>query len=142
MFFEKVETYSIDGTNYIITNAAQVEMWVCKCSIVDIFNFLDHDTMEDARTADTYLSWKKELIKLLKDWDKNYVKHMGAKGTYKEMNELHMNAMKPLSELVESNFNFHNLENMIAKPNNPVPVPDFRRQALEEKFCQKLTGVC
>ena len=31
---------------------------------------------------------------------------------------------------------------MIAKPNNPIPVPEFRRQALEEKFCIKLTGVC
>ena len=142
MFFEKVETYSIDGTNYIITNAAQVEMWVCKCSIVDIFNFLDADTVDMNRSPDSYQSWKKELIKLLKDWDKNYVKHMGNKGTYGEMNNLHMSAMKPLSELIEANMNFHNLEIMIAKPNNPIPIPDFRRLALEEKFCQKLTGVC
>ena len=65
---------------------------------------------------------------------------MGSKGTYAEMNNLHMSAMKPLSELIEANLNFHNLEVMIAKPNNPIPV--FRLMALEEKFCQKLTGVC
>jgi hypothetical protein len=67
---------------------------------------------------------------------------MGSKGTYAEMNTLHMTAMKPLNELIEANLNFHNLEVMIARPNNPIPVPEFRRQALEEKFCQKLTGVC
>ena len=110
-------------------------MWVCKCSIVDIFNFLDADTVDMNRSADSYQSWKKELIKLLKDWDKNYVKHMGNKGQYSEMNNLHMSAMKPLSELIEANLNFHNLEIMIAKPNNPLPIPDFRRLALEEKFC-------
>ena len=78
----------------------------------------------------------------MKEWDKCYVKHMGSKGTYAEMNTLHMSAMKPLSELIEANLNFHNLENMIANKNNNIPVPVFRLQALEEKFCQKLTGVC
>ena len=71
----------------------------------------------------------------MKDWDKNYVKHMGSKGTFGEMNTLHMTAMKPLTELIEANLNFHNLELMISKPNNPTPVPAFRTQALEEKFC-------
>jgi len=60
---------------------------------------------------------------------------MGSKGTYTEMNALHMAAMKPLSELMESNLNFHNLEVMINKQNKDLPVPEFRRQALEEKFC-------
>jgi hypothetical protein len=41
MFFEKVEHISIDGTMYPLTNAAQVELWVCKSSIIDIFNYLD-----------------------------------------------------------------------------------------------------
>lgn len=110
MFFEKVETISIDGVNYIISNAAQVEMWTCKSAIVDIYNFLDDDNIEMNRTADTYQSWKKELIKMLKEWDKFYVKHSGNKGTTGEMNTLHMSAMKPLSELIEANLNFHNLE--------------------------------
>ena len=65
---------------------------------------------------------------------------MGKKGTYEEMNTLHMSAMKPLNELIEANLNFHNLEVMIAKSNNPIP--GFRLDALEEKFCYKMTGVC
>jgi hypothetical protein len=62
------------------------------------------------RTPDTYQGWKKELIKMLKDWDKYYVKHSGSKGCTGEMNTLHMSAMKPLNELIEANLNFHNLE--------------------------------
>lgn len=58
------------------------------------------------------------------------------------MNELHMAAMNPLNELITANENFHNLEVMIAKPGNPIPVPEFRLLALEEKFCEKLTTVC
>ena len=123
MFFEKVETLSIDGTNYIISNAAQVEMWVCKCALVDIYNFLDSGTVEMDRNVDTYLTWRKDLIKLLKDWDKLYVKHSSKKGTYEEMNTLHTTAMKPLYELVEANLNFHNLELMMKNVKNEIPIP-------------------
>ena len=41
------------------------------------------------RSPDTLASWKKEFVKMLKDWDKNYCKHMSKKGTYEEMNTLH-----------------------------------------------------
>jgi hypothetical protein len=94
---------------------------------------------------DTLASWKKEYVKMLKDWDKNYCKHMSKKGTYEEMNTLHMTAAKPLAELIESNKNFHHLELMIEankKKGNQIPVPEFRYRALQEKFCQKLTAVC
>lgn len=50
--------------------------------------------------------------------------------------------MKPLTELIDANLNFHNLETMITKGNNGIPVPDFRYGALEDQFCQKLTRVC
>jgi hypothetical protein len=142
MFFEKVEFISIDGTMYLISNPAQVEMWVCKTSIVDIYNYMDPDTVENDRSVDNYMAWRKELIKLCKDWDKNYCKHMSKKGTYEEMNTLHMAAMKPLVELVEANLNFHNLEKMISNVKNEIPVPQFRYSALEAKFCEKMTGVC
>ena len=142
MFFEKCEHFTIDGTKYDLSNAAQVELWTCKSSITDIYNFLDDDTIDMNRTPDTYQGWKKELIKMLKDWDKYYVKHSGSKGCTGEMNTLHMSAMKPLNELIEANLNFHNLEQMIIKGNNGIAVPDFRKGALEEMFCQKLTKVC
>ena len=79
---------------------------------------------------------------MLKDWDKNYVKHSGSKGTSAEMNTIHMSAMKPLTDLIDANNNFHNLEQMVIKGNNGISVPDFRIDALEVQFCLKLTKVC
>jgi len=78
----------------------------------------------------------------LKEWDKYYVKHSGSKGASGEMNNIHMAAMKPLTDLIGANNNYHNLETMVTKGNNGISVPDFRKAALEEQFCVKLTNVC
>lgn len=87
-------------------------------------------------THETYISWKKELIKMLKEFDKMYLKHI--KNGYIEMNNIHMTAMKPLTNLLESNLNFHYLE-LIEKKKE---VPSFRHEALEEKFAEHFTRVC
>ena len=58
------------------------------------------------RDCNSYAGWKKELIKLLKEWDKNYAKHSSSKGAYKEMAEIHLNGMKPLTQLIDANLNF------------------------------------
>jgi hypothetical protein len=87
-------------------------------------------------THDTYISWKKDLIKLLKEWDKLYMKHI--KSGYLEMNVIHMSAMKPLTDILESNLNLHYLE-LIEKKKD---VPSFRHEALEDKFCGHLTRMC
>mgnify|MGYP001211618623 CR=1 FL=1 len=110
MFFEKCESIQIDGNEYIISNGAMVDMWNCKEAICEIYNYLDDGTMEMNLTFETFTSWKKDLIKFCKEWDKLYVKHI--KGTYPEMNGHHTKAMLPLANLVEANVNFHNLENM------------------------------
>lgn len=54
MFSEKKESVDIDGTNYPISNAAMVEMWNCKESLVEIFNFLDPERVDMERTFETY----------------------------------------------------------------------------------------
>lgn len=54
------------------------------------------------------------------------------------MNQIHMTAMKPITNLLESNLNLHYLE-LIEKKKD---VPSFRHEALEEKFCEHLTRVC
>jgi hypothetical protein len=89
------------------------------------------------RTFENYTTWKKDLIKLLKEWDKVYVKHI--KTSYPEMSAHHAKAMLPLTNLIESNINFHKLELMIAAKED---VPEFRYKALEEEFCKFFTGVC
>lgn len=49
-----------------------------------------------------------------------------------------MAAMKPLTDLLESNLNFHFLEQVEKKKE----VPKFRHEALETKFCEHLTILC
>jgi len=46
MFFEKCESFNIDGKVYEISNGAMVDMWNCKEAIVEIFNFVDPGMME------------------------------------------------------------------------------------------------
>jgi hypothetical protein len=139
MFWERIDTLKkwIDGTEYEFSNAANVDHFNCKTALIDISNHADPSTMESTLTFETFSSWKKDLIKLCKDWDKMYLKHM--KSTYPELNTIHMAAMKPLTLLIDSNANFHKLENMIKEKRE---VPLFRFNALETEFCKYLTGVC
>ena len=67
--------------------------------------------MDMELSAETMGAWKKDLIKFCKEWDKLYVKH--AKAVYPEINAIHVAAMKPLTQLIEANSNFHKLEIMI-----------------------------
>lgn len=115
-------------------------MYNCKNALVEIYNFLDEGTMEMTCTFETFGSWKKELVKFCKEWDKLYVKHI--KAVYPEMNGHHMQAMKPLTQLIDANLNFTYLENMERNKKEYPDVPYFRHAALEEEFCKYLTGVC
>ncbi len=97
----------IDGVSYDISNPTQVELWNCKQAIYEIVNEIDLGRM-DMLEQTNYLSWRKELVSKLKDYDKLYLKHI--KGGHVEMNTIHMTAMKPLTNLLESNLNFYYLE--------------------------------
>jgi hypothetical protein len=90
---------------------------------------MEPDMMNMSLTPDSYTSWKKELIKFLKDFDKLYVKHI--KSGFVEMSAIHQKAMQPLVELMNSNYNFHALEQMEKKHSD---LPSFRKEALSEKF--------
>jgi hypothetical protein len=144
MFFEKLQdtppTFSIDGVKYEFTTGSMTEIWNCKEALTNIYNYCEPDTIEMNRDFSNYMGWKKDLVKALKEWDKVYAKHSSSKGSYKEMAEVHSKAMKPLSEMIEANHNFQNLERMIAAPKSEVP--EFRSIALEEQFCEKMTTCC
>jgi hypothetical protein len=142
MFFEKTDPekpVKIDGNDYYISGAAQNDMWGCKEALTEFYNFLDDGAMEMNLTFETYTSWKKDLIKVLKEWDKLYVKHI--KGAYPEMSGLHAKAMLPLTNLVQSNLEFHYLEDMMKNKKEYPEVPKFRYEALEEQFSKFMTGV-
>lgn len=137
MYFEKKEFVIIDGNRYDLSNAVLVDTFNCKSAMVDIYNYLDGETVEMNRTPENLATWKKEFIKILKEWDKAYVKHI--KISYPEMSAHHAKAMLPLTQLIESNLNFYKLEKMIE---NKEVIPEFRYEALEEEFCKFFTGVC
>ena len=65
----------IDGTRYPITSASEKDMWNCKQALTDIYDYRDPEAMNMDLDKDTMNSWKKELVKKLKEWDKSYVKH-------------------------------------------------------------------
>jgi len=136
MFFEKVEKKFIDGTTYEISNGSQVEMWNCKTAINDIFVALDPGMFEMYITVENYTTYKKELIQKLKAFDKLYTKHI--KSAYVEMSAIHTQAMKPLSDVLESNRNLHFFEELMKKKD----LPKFRYEALEEKFIGHMTKIC
>lgn len=98
--------------------------------------------MEDMKcTLENYLNWRKEIIAHIKEFDKLYLKHIKSPAGYNLMNNIHMKAMKPLTDIFESNLNFHYLEEIIAK-NPKIPVPKFRYEALETKFAEHLDILC
>ena len=115
MFWHKVESLKviIDGVIYEFSTAANGECFNQKEALFMLNNYVDPGTMEMDFTFDNFIPLKKELIKMCKDWDKQYMKH--AKSIWPEINEIHMKAMKPLNQLIEANANFHLLEKMIAE---------------------------
>ena len=139
MYFEKVETITIDGKLYEIAMNSKVECYNCREHMNEIIMATEDDAFASNCAFDTYTSWKKDFIKFLKEWDKAYVKHMSKKGAYDDMAKIHEEAMRPLTDLITANLNFHRLELMIKEKKE---VPAFRHSALEEEFCKFLTGIC
>jgi len=62
--------------------------------------------------VDSYISWRKDTVKTLKEWDKMYVNH--EKKTNKELGAIQAEAFIPLTDLWEANNNYFNIKKMIA----------------------------
>lgn len=98
--------------------------------------------METTLTQDTLNTWRKDLIKVLKEFDKFYVQHIKPSTKSKtyshdEMSSYHKTAMLPLVELMDSNWNLKKHENMMKKDKS---LPNFRFGALEERFVIDFTA--
>lgn len=137
MFFKNAEEIRIDGHTYPITMAAKNDHMNCKLKICQEFPMtLGHDLIDNLE-VDNYVGWRKDCVKLLKEWDKIYLKHQ--KTANPDIVNIHNAAFKPLFELWEANLNFHNINQMIDQGKE---VPVFRFEALEEQFVQKMTKIC
>ena len=70
MIFDKIPSdapnYVIDGVKYDFTSSAAVDTFKYKGFLVEVYNYLDPQTMEMECTFENYTGWKKELIKVLK----------------------------------------------------------------------------
>lgn len=127
IFFPREDTVTIDGKTYEIANAIKVDTWNSKSLVVnEVFEaFRSVDGMEE----DNYLELKKKLIVQLKAFEKQYMKHV--KKTHPDVNVIISSAINPLLDLLESNYNFYKLEELIRKKHD---IPVFRYNALEDRF--------
>lgn len=115
-------------------------MYHCREILVEVYTELDPKEKEEKCTVDNYITWKKDISKLLKRWDQAYVKH--AKSTYIEMNKIHTAAMLPLENLMIANTQHWRLELLLADKNTAGDIPVFRALALEKQFSDHFSKVC
>jgi len=126
-------TFKIDGVTYEIGNQTKVDFWNHKENlyflILDLKNYHDSTYMNPENLA----AMKKEVIKKMKQFDKNYTKHKTK--TYKELNDIIVRAFQPLVNVLNANLEFHKLEQLMLKD---PEIPMFRHKALEHEFCQHM----
>ena len=87
MFFQKVESITIDGIPFTLTMEAKVELWNCKEALVNIYNKVEDSLMEMELNETNYGSWKKDLVKMLKDWDKWYILNLNDLQVFETLKE-------------------------------------------------------
>jgi hypothetical protein len=110
MFFVRAENVSIDGTVYPISNSTNVENYNDRSTFMEFYGLLDEINDMD---ENNFLNYKKLMTTCLKEWDKRYMKHI--KGVHVEIQEIIKSGMTPLTKVMESNYNFHLLEELIKK---------------------------
>lgn len=137
MFWERGEAIKIDDQVHEISNFANVDHFNCKTKICEIWSLgFDPDKIEDLN-ADNWVQWKKESVKMLKEFEKMYQKH--EKVTNKELGAYIASSFVPLTDAWDANWNYYNILKMI---NDGVNVPDFRFKAIEDKYIEKMTRLC
>ena len=131
MFFSRDDSITIDGVTFEISNAIKVDTWTSKTLVVnDVFEAIkEADSLEE----ENYIDLKKKLVNHLKAFEKQYQKHV--KKTHPDVNTIIITAITPLMNLLESNYNFHKLEELMKKK---IEIPPFRYKALEDKFWEHL----
>lgn len=136
MFFPREDTVTIDGVTYEIANAIKVETWNSKGLIVNDIMPALNVIIEDMESAN-FMDYKKKLVTKLKEFDKQYMKHI--KKTHPDVQEIISAAIQPMLDILESNYNFHKIEELIKKGHE---IPSFRFEALEDKFCEHMEVIC
>lgn len=150
MFFANVtEPFEIEfhGVKYMVSPGANNNHRKCRDNLIlDIFEKVRDKSLSDIWTPEELAAVKKQFISKLKEWEKNYVGH--AKSFNPEMGAIHDAAMKPLTNLMKSNYDFYCINEMIRKEREreDVPpedrIPEWRRAALERVFVEDYSEMC
>lgn len=111
MFFNRAEIIKIDGKEYPISNSSNIDHFNCKSHLITFWILHWETSKIEELNPDNYVAWRKESVKLLKEWDKMYVKH--EKTTNKELGAIQADAFLPLTDLWEANNNFYNIHKLI-----------------------------
>ena len=137
MFFRDTLVEKIDGKDYEITKETKVHVYNCAETLQAIVEDCKADTLEMyCNKAEDFPGWRKKFVEKFKKFDKLYMQH--PKIAHPTIFDIHTKTMKPLSDLIESNFNLDNFEHMMENQQ----LPEFRLLALEEKFAKDLTLAC
>ena len=140
MFFERLSENQqhivFDGVQYPVSAGENLDHWNCRCYLVlNLWAKLDREALDDMN-ASNYKAYKTDVVKMMKEWDKRYMKH--GKTTNVGLGNIQKEVAVPLTNLFESNFNFYNINVLIKKG---IMVPDFRLAALEAKFVMHMKRV-
>ena len=137
MFWERGEAIRIDDQVHEISNFANVDHFNCKQALCMIWQVqISPEAFADLN-SDTWVAWKKETVKSLKEFEKMYVKH--EKVTNKELGGYIALSFIPLTDMWEANWNYFNILKLI---NDGQNIPEFRFKAVEDKFIEKMTRLC
>lgn len=140
MIFRRLQTdiMEIDGNQYEVTNSANTDHFNCKEQFLNIIMKIEEGFDEDTPLSwETFGSWKKELMSMLKDFDKKYVKH--SKTVNPQLVDIHKKAGQPLQDFAEASYNLQNYHTQVSKGHS---YPEFRKKALYDKFIEHMTGIC
>lgn len=136
MFFVKPalgpngQNFYIDDIMYEMTNASKNGFWNSKLLLIEVIRQAKEIIDPNSNiTFETYAAAKKAFIAELKKFDKDYIKHK--KNVHPELNAFVMSAFRPLVNVMDANFELLKIEELMKKQD----IPDFRFQALEEKYC-------
>jgi hypothetical protein len=136
MFFVKPalgpngQNFWIDDIYYEMTNGSKNGFWNSKLLQIEVMRqAMEINDSNSSITPETLAASKKAFIAELKKLDKDYIKHK--KNVHPELNGFIQTALKPLINVMDSNFEMLKIEELMKKQD----IPDFRFNALEEKFC-------
>lgn len=80
MFYERLRENQLeltfDGIKYFVSASSNLDHWNCRMFMTtEMWPKIEAGDMPDLIAAHNYAAYKKDFVKMMKDWDKKYEKH-------------------------------------------------------------------